>query len=411
MLDLSKITVHIFKNLLLTEIFTTLVSVEWTLTKGNEAGTFKVVLNKSSNNIENIHYNDEIKIYYDNSLKFGGRIQTKDIDDDNDTITIGGYSYTFELLNKQVNWKYTNEYAHKIVESLVDLHNSDGEISYVSGLGVDTFSVFIDEVLFQQDMLSNAVQKMADVTNASYWVDANKKLYFKKDEYVSGDITNMYMKNVNVSNMRVTKDSSTIKNRGFLFGGAYSGQAVQVVETIQNSNSVDLFGPRDFCIYDTSVTTSGYAQYKLISEITKYSDPKVYGSFDVPGGDINLNYDSYINLKNFGNEIDDIYLTKSVGYKIDLKGATTSINFESRVPNIEKITKELDERISRLEKSQITANFIFNILDRFGLSDFNPGNQPENICLYDSGVFDNQVFCYEPYLFLYNSDTLEYWIN
>lgn len=406
MIDLTQITVHILRSGFIVEVIKDILSCEYNFTKGNEAGQFKISLKREITNLDNIQYNYEVKIYYGNDLVFGGKIQQIDIDDDGSKIDISGYSYVFELCNKTVNWKYQNNYVQDIVKSLLDLHNMDGEISYVSGISIDNFSVNVDSISFQNDTISNALQKMADLVNANYWVDVNKKVYFKADSYVSGDVVNTYIKGKNMKDFRLTRDSSSVKNRGFLFGGPYAGISTngKVVETIQNSTSMDLFGIRDFAIYDTGVTTSGYAQYKLLAEMTKYADPTEYGSFMLPGGDTTLSYNSYINLKNIDSDIDSVYITKNIQTKVDTKGAYTSVNFESRMPDINKVTKELEERIARLEKQTIDQSFLFNMYDRFTFSDYVPWqNFNQNICLYDSGLYDDALYPYEPYIFLLKS--------
>jgi hypothetical protein len=175
--------------------------------------------------------------------------------------------YTRLLQKKLVAETYESMTVEDIIKAIID--------RYASGMGIDYTNVIctktIEKITFNYTSVQQCIQQLSDIVGFDWWVDYNKKLYFKGVGTVSSpfNLTDTNGKYV-FNSLRIRKDNSQIKNSVIVRGGNYFG--LNRRDSIEASG-VDFIFPLAYKYKDFSASLTGQA---LSVGIDFSSDPDAY---------------------------------------------------------------------------------------------------------------------------------------
>ena len=152
----------------------------------------------------------------DGTIIFGGYITEVNLDNSAGQIraTIHAVDYVRLLDRNLVHRSYENQTDKEIIEDIID--------RYCAGSGITTDAVLegvtIDQISFNYIQPSQAFSKLATLTGRSWYIDYEKDVhYFPMTTNVAPfDIDS---NNKEYSELKISKDATQIKNRGYVRGG------------------------------------------------------------------------------------------------------------------------------------------------------------------------------------------------
>jgi len=190
--------------------------------------TYKLLLvDRSGNGIPDP--DEEIVITLDDDTKiFGGYIISVDLDQKGGGevfATIVCIDYVRLLDRNLVHKTYESETDKDIIEDIVD--------TYSPGLGITTDNVIegvtIDQISFNYIQPSQALRKLCEITGRNWYIDYDKDIHYfplttNAAPFNIDDDTSDYF------DLKISKDSSQIKNRVYVRGGTKLSDATTYSE-------------------------------------------------------------------------------------------------------------------------------------------------------------------------------------
>ena len=164
--------------------------------------------------------NQEIQVYYDSNIIFGGVIVRIESEANkgyyNYKVTCKDYT---QYLNRElVSENYVNKTVTEIITDLIAEYAPTFTMVNVDGDSV------ISNITFNRLKVSECIEALAEAINYSWYVDDEKDIHFFAE---SGELSPFNLDetsgNHNWNSLRIVEDFSQIRNQIYVIGGEYEG--------------------------------------------------------------------------------------------------------------------------------------------------------------------------------------------
>lgn len=188
-----------------------------------KSGSFRLMFpNDSGVYTSTFSVGQEVVIYCDGNSTPTTKIFTGVVEDvqyespnyNREFITLSGRDYSSRLQDVTALENYSNQEPSVIIKNLID--------KYVSGVtynNVDTTTITISRMKFNQKSVFDCIRDIADYCGYNFWVDEDKDLHFKPQGSVSSGIVANNTNIVGTANF--TEDREELFNEVWVYGGKY----------------------------------------------------------------------------------------------------------------------------------------------------------------------------------------------
>lgn len=164
----------------------------------------------------------------------------------NEKISLAGRDYSARLMDRTVEPEvYTSLSAGSIVKDIVN--------KYVDGItvsGVNDSSTIINRIAFAQTPVFDAIKKLADLSNYTFYVDEDKDLHFEEKASISSG--QIFEAGSNILKSDFTEHRDTVYNKIWVYGDRYLDGYKETFTGVAGSVYTLLYNP-----HNTSVQMSG----------------------------------------------------------------------------------------------------------------------------------------------------------
>jgi hypothetical protein len=165
--------------------------------------------------------NDEVLVYYDSQLIYGGVVVKIDTNFGQQTqiYQITCKDFTQYLNRRLVSERYTNETVTDIITDLLTAYAPDFTMDNVEGDSV------IGSITFNRLKVGECIEALAQAINYSWYVDAEKDIHFfaKNDEVAPFNLSET-AGNHNWNSLKISEDFSQLRNQITVIGGEYEAE-------------------------------------------------------------------------------------------------------------------------------------------------------------------------------------------
>jgi hypothetical protein len=199
------------------------LSVDKSIGENNISSTFDLSLkNYAGMNISKYNVGDEVIVYADKDVNppttvlFTGILENISFDGQGlrENIRLDGRDYTARLMDRTVEPEvYTSLPAGSIVKDIIVKYTND-----INTGSVQDSPTVVDRIAFNHMPVFDAVKKLADLSNHTFFVDNDKYLHFEPKSSVSTGYT-FNSGNVVSANFDVRRD--TMYNQIWVYGDRY----------------------------------------------------------------------------------------------------------------------------------------------------------------------------------------------
>jgi len=127
-----------------------------------------------------------------------------------------------QWLNKQlVTERYTNEYAHDIIDDLITTYTTDG----FTTTNVEGAAAKIKSIAFNEIPIGDCLDKLCQILNYYWYVDSEKDIHFfaKNQEAAAFNLTDTSA-NFILDSLEIRDDLSQLRNKVKVRGGDARGR-------------------------------------------------------------------------------------------------------------------------------------------------------------------------------------------
>lgn len=306
------------------------ISVTKAISDDDISSNFSIALdNLNGKFANNFNVGDEINIYVGSSIvdgtDSGTRIFAGILEDikypsnpQNNKLTLNGRDYTARLMDVTVEPEvYNNLPAGSIIKDIITKYVSDITIS-----GVQDSTTTIERISFNHTPVYDAINKLAEIANYSFYVDNYKDLHFQPISYTDSGYT---LNSENILSSNISEKRDEIFNEIWIYGDRY----------------LDSF-KQEF----TAGSPVGGSVFTLLynphNTIVSVGSP-IQSSVRQKGGIENMGYTSGVNyLVNFNDKTIIFVSGTDIGYSsIPASGAMVTIDYQRELP-IVKVGKDND---------------------------------------------------------------------
>jgi hypothetical protein len=166
---------------------------------------------------------DEVLIYFDLILEFGGRItDVKKSDTVFRTVDVECVDWAVDLDRKKIAKVYDNMTAKEIIEDIIDTVNTEMGMSFTTTNVHDT--QVLGKVVFNYQEASKCIEELANVLNWHWYIDALKDIHFfaKGMEISPFNVTDTSLDVIRES-LQLDDSFSELRNVVILRGGDFVG--------------------------------------------------------------------------------------------------------------------------------------------------------------------------------------------
>jgi hypothetical protein len=301
-------------------------------------------------------------------------------------LEVAGYEKCrFALSNKRLDWEFKNYYIEDVYKYIIDLIKDEVDVCYMTKASGDFESsihetsgkaeeIFIDINRYNGDTITSIFDELATVSTQEWWTQPQltsgnviKNVVYVKPRPDVTDVSRNYHKGKDLMNVQISESTKGLMNRGTIYAGYFSGTTNRIVEFLQDEKSINKYGLREFVLHDDSVTSSGYARFKLQAELDKNANPEIQGSCQIVPGDENLQVNDMIYLRGwFDTPVAEgwgSYQLKFTSEKITNNlpedgSYTSQTDFSNKRPNIDDMQKDMMSRIKNLEQANEPLGYI-----------------------------------------------------
>jgi len=199
------------------------IQVRRSIGEMNKSSNFSATIdNLDGKNSGNYIVGDEVKIYADKDTNpattnvFTGLLETKRFPsrEIKQQLLIKGRDYTARLMDRTVEPEvYTTLPAGSIVKDIIAKYTDD-----ITVTNVDDSSTTVSRIAFSHTPVFDAVKKLAELSNYTFYVDENKDLHFKEKSINSSGKT---FNNTNVIRANFIEKRDTVFNEIWVYGDRY----------------------------------------------------------------------------------------------------------------------------------------------------------------------------------------------
>jgi len=164
---------------------------------------------------------DEVLIYFDSVLRFGGRVV--DVNKVNrmfQEVSVECQDWSVDLDRKRLAKVYINQTAKDIIEDMVDVVNDELGFAFTTANVQETQT--LGRVVFNYQEISKCIEDLAKALNMQWYVDADKDIHFftKGAETAPIAITDD-SEDVLQESLEITDSFSELRNVVIVRGGEY----------------------------------------------------------------------------------------------------------------------------------------------------------------------------------------------
>jgi len=229
-------------------------NVNKSIGENNQSSNFDInIENFAGRNKNNYVIGDEVIIYADLNITppitkiFAGILEDKKFRgrENDEKMDLSGRDYSARLMDRTVEPEvYTNLPAGSIVKDIIDKYTNN-----ITTTNVQDSPMIIDRITFNQTPLFDAVKKMADLSNYTFYVDENKDLHF---EPKAGSSSGYTFDNTNLKEVEFKDQRDGIYNQVWVYGDRYLDGFKETFTGVAGSIYTLLYNP-----HNTSVQMSG----------------------------------------------------------------------------------------------------------------------------------------------------------
>jgi len=303
----------------------------------------------------------EVLVIEGSTKLFGGYITSREVKRINDNrveYNITCQDYTLLLYHRRAVETYENKTCYYIINDLVT--------KYCSGYGLDVTNVetgaTLDRIQFNYMYIGDCIKKICKYTGYDWYVDYDKKIYFFDaiSNAAAFDITDSSA----VSDLKVKRDLSKVRNRIFVRGGSYLSDSYTQYETGDGTlKSFNLnYKPHDItCTVDgvSQAIGTGYIDEDDLGttyDALVYFEEKVLKFYTAPGSGVavNITYKYEIPVLIRRQELSSIGALKALG---DVDGIREKYIVDNSLKTKEEARDRADFELEKYANPKWTASY------------------------------------------------------